>query len=97
MLLPKIDQLVDATVGFEYLSSLDAYSRYHSMLMDREDEEKMAFVIDEGTLCYKVILFGLKNVDRTYQRMMTKVFKKLIRRNMEVYMDDILVKSLSFE
>lgn len=64
--LHKIDQLVDAIAGFEYLSSLDAYLGYHQIPMDLEDEEKIAFVMDIGTFCYRVLPFGLKNASATY-------------------------------
>lgn len=50
-----------------------------------------------GTYCYKVKPFNLKNVGATYQRMVTKMVKRLISRNLEVYVDDMLVKSLSFK
>lgn len=65
--------------------------------MDPKDEEKIAFIIDMGTFCYKIIPFGLKNSRSIYQRMVTKVFKGLMERNVEAYMDDMLMKSLSFD
>lgn len=57
--LLMVDQLVDGTAGFEYLSSLDTYSGYHQILMDPEDEEKIAFLMDVGTFYYKVMPFSL--------------------------------------
>ena len=51
--------------------------------------------MEEGVFCYKVMPFGLKNTRATYQRMMNKVFKNQIGRNLEVYLDDILFKSKS--
>ena len=63
--------------------------------MAKKDEEKTAFIIDRGTYCYKVIPFGLKNARATYQRMVNKVFAKQFGRNMEAYIDDIMVKSMS--
>ena len=47
----------------------------------------------QGPYCYRFMLYGLKNVVATYQRLMTKIFKPLIDRTMEVYIDDILVKN----
>ena len=61
--------------------------------MDEEDEEKTTFITSQGLYCYKVMPFGLKNVGATYQRLVNKMFNKQIGRNMEVYVDDMLVKS----
>ena len=49
--------------------------------------------MSQGLYCYKVMSFGLKNAEATYQRLVNKMFNKQIGRNMEVYVDDILVKS----
>jgi hypothetical protein len=85
--LPKIDKLVDSTAGYEFLNSLDAYSRYHQILMHLADEEKTSFITKRGTYCYRVMPFGLKNVGATYQKMVDKVFKHQLGRIMEGYMD----------
>ena len=61
--------------------------------MDEEDQEKTAFIMSQGLYCYKVIPFALKNAGATYQRLVNKMFNKQIGRNMEVYVDDMLVKS----
>ena len=61
--------------------------------MDEEDQEKIAFITSQGLYCYKVMPFRLKNVGATYQRLVNKMFNKQIGRNMEVYVDDMLVKS----
>ena len=61
--------------------------------MDEEGKEKTAFITSQGLYCYKVMPFGLKNAGATYQRLVNKMFNKQIGRNMEVYMDDMLVKS----
>ena len=91
--LPRIDQIVDATVGNGMFSFIDAFSGYHQIPMFQSDEEKTTFVTPHGLYCYKVMPFGLKNVDATYQRLMTKIFKPLIGRTVEVYIDNIVVKS----
>lgn len=70
---------------------LDGYKGYHQIFMNRDDEEKTSFITDKGTYCYLMMLFGLKNAGATYQRLVTKVFKPQIGRNMEVYVDDMLV------
>ncbi|PKA64913.1 RNA-directed DNA polymerase like [Apostasia shenzhenica] len=91
--LPRIDTMVDRTVGYEVMSFLDAFSGYHQIWMAKEDEEKTAFITDYGTYCYKVMPFGLKNAGATYQRMINAVFKNQRGRNLEAYVDNILVKS----
>ena len=91
---PRIDQLVDATAGHELLSFMDAYSGYNQIRMSLEDEDKTVFMTDRGLYCYKVMPFGLKNAGATYQRLVNKIFSGMIGRTMEVYIDDMLVKSL---
>ncbi|WKA01361.1 hypothetical protein VitviT2T_019644 [Vitis vinifera] len=91
--LPRIDQIVDSTAGQGMLSFLDAFSGYHQIPMAPVDEEKTAFITPHGLYCYKVMSFGLKNAGATYQRLMTKIFKPLVGRTVEVYVDDIVVKS----
>jgi len=61
--------------------------------MVEEDQEKTTFITSQGLYYYKVILFGLKNARATYQRLVNKMFSKQIGRNMDVYMDDMFVKS----
>ena len=61
--------------------------------MVEEDQEKTAFITSQWLYCYKVMPFGLKNAGATYQRLVNKMFSEQIGRNMEVYVDDILVKS----
>ena len=61
--------------------------------MAEEDQEKTAFVISQGLYCYRVMPFGLKNAEATYQRLVNQMFKKQIGRNVEVYVDDMLIKS----
>ena len=62
--------------------------------MDELDTRKVSFIIDFGTFCYLVMAFGLKNIGATYQHLVNKIFKNLIGKTMEVYVDDMLVKSL---
>ena len=96
-LILRIDQLVDATAGHELLSFMNAYSGYNQIRMSPEDEDKTIFTTDRGLYCYKVMSFGLKNAGATYQRLVNKIFANLIGRTMEVYVDDMLVKSLKKE
>ena len=91
--MPKIDKLVDATVGYPRMSFLDAFQGYHQIPLDLDDQEKTAFVTPIGNYHYKVMPFGLKNVGSTYQRMMTRMFESQLGKNIEIYIDDMVVKS----
>ena len=70
-LIPRIDQLVNATVGHPQISFLDAFQRYYQIPLAMVDQEKIAFVTPTGNYHYKVISFELKNAWSTYQRMIT--------------------------
>jgi hypothetical protein len=91
--LPRIDQLVDSTVEHKLLSFMDAFLGYNQIQMTEEDQEKTAFITSRGLFCYKAMPFGLKNAGATYQRLVNKMFHDQIGINMEVYVDNMLVKS----
>ena len=91
--LPRIVLIVDATAGHELLSFMDAFFGYNQISMDPGDQEKTSFVTAQGTYCYRVMSFGLKNARATYQRLVNRMFQKQIGTTMEVYIDDMLVKS----
>lgn len=61
--------------------------------MNLEDQEKTSFITERGTYCYKIMPFGLKNAGATYLRLVNKMFSKQLGKTMEVYIDDMLVKS----
>ena len=84
---------MDSTSGHKLLTFIDAFSRYNQIKMAKEDQEKTAFTTSQGLYCYKVMPFGLKNTRATYQRLVNKMFSKQTRRNMEVCVDDMFVKS----
>lgn len=94
--LSNINKLVDLMPDFDYLSSLDAIFEYHQIPMNKSDEEKTSFIIKDGTYCYKAMPFRLKNVGVTYQHLMNKIFKDQIGRNVKVCVDDMIVKSKTF-
>ena len=91
--IPRIDQLVDATVGHPRMSFLNAFQGYHQIPLALGDQEKIVFVTPTRNYHYKVMPFGLKNARSTYQRMMTRMFKPQLGKNIEIYIDDMLVKS----
>ena len=86
--------LVDATDGHELLNFMDALSSYNQILMYPDDQEKMAFITKRGIFCCKVMPFVLKNTGTTYQRLVNKMFANYLGDTMEVYIDDMLIKSL---
>ena len=95
--LPNIDQSVDGAASHKILSFLDAYSGYNQIRMHPRDKEKITFMTDSVNYYYEVMSFGLKNAGATCQRLMDKVFKGLIGRNVKVCVDDIVVKLDSCE
>ena len=95
--LPRIDQIVDSTTGHELLSFLNAYSGYNQIPMFPPDSTNITFITRTRMYCYNVIPFGLKNVGATYQCMISRIFKPLLGKTMEAYIDNMLVKSKSRE
>ncbi|GAA0172049.1 hypothetical protein LIER_41269 [Lithospermum erythrorhizon] len=91
--LPCLGILIDGTAGHEVFHFLDASRGYHQILLDEEDQEKMAFVTEYGLYCWRMMSFGLKNDGATYQRMVNSIFKSQIGRNMEIYVYGMLVQS----
>jgi hypothetical protein len=90
-LLPRIDQIINSIAGCMRLSFLDAYSGYNQIKLKKEDEEKIAFITPYGVFCYQVMPFGLKNAGATYQRMMQNYLGSQIGRNIQVYIDDVVI------
>ena len=73
---------------------MNAFSGYNQIKLDEANQEKTSFVTSQGLFYYKVLPFGLKDVGATYQRLMNKMFAHQIGRNIQVYVDDMLVKSI---
>jgi hypothetical protein len=93
--LPRIDQIIDSTAGCERLSFLDAYSGYNQIRLKVEDEVNTAFITPYGVFCYQTMPFGLKNAGATYQRMMQKCLATQIGKNVQVYIDDVVITTKS--
>src|SRR5213075_836562 len=91
--LPRIDQLVDSMAGCELLSFLDAYSGYHQVQMAKQDEKHTSFITHLGMYCYIRMTFRLQNAGATFSRLVQKVFGGQLGRNLEAYVDDIVVRS----
>nr|GEX38223.1 reverse transcriptase domain-containing protein [Tanacetum cinerariifolium] len=91
--LLEIDWKVESLCGYPIKCFLDAYKGYHQIQLAKPDEEKTAFYTEQGVYCYTKMPFGLKNDGTTYQRLMDKAFEGQIGQNIEVYVDDLVVKS----
>ena len=91
--LPHIDMLVDSIAGHAMLSFMDGFSGYNQIMMAPEDREKTSFITEWGTYCYRVMPFELENAGATYQRAATTLFHDMMHRDVEVYVDDMIVKS----
>jgi hypothetical protein len=89
--LPRIDQAIDSTASCTRLSFLDAYSGYNQIKLKVEDKEKTAFITPYGVFCYQVMPFVLKNAGATYQRMMHSCLGSQIGRNIQVYIDNVVI------
>ena len=92
-LVPRINQLVDATVGHPWISFLDAFQGYHQILLPLSNQEKTTFQPPTRNYHYRVMPFGLRNAGSTYQRIVTWMFKSQIGKNVEAYINDLVIKS----
>ena len=92
--IPRIDTLLDSTARHELLSFMDTFSGYNQIKMNEDDQERTSFVTNQGLFYDKVMPFELKNIGATYQRLMNKMFTHQIGRKVQVYVDNMLVKSL---
>ncbi|GKV28093.1 hypothetical protein SLEP1_g37184 [Rubroshorea leprosula] len=89
--LPNVEKLVEWAAGYECISFLDASSGYHQVQLWLDDQEKTAFYAGDAIYCYVMMPFGLKIVGATYQKLVQVVFKFQISKNIEVYVDDMIV------
>lgn len=74
---------------------MDGFSSYYQIKMAPEDMEKTMFITPWGTFFYKVMPFGLKNAGLAYQRVMVTIFHDMVHKEIEVYVNDMIVKSQS--
>ncbi|GKV11500.1 hypothetical protein SLEP1_g22757 [Rubroshorea leprosula] len=95
--LPNVEKLVEQAAGHERMSFLDASSGYHQVQLLLNDQEKTAFYAGDAIYCYVMMPFGLKNAGATYQKLVQIIFKLQIGRNIEVYVDDMIVTSIRAE
>ena len=93
--MSTVDMLVDATAGHNVISFMDGNAGYNQTFMAEKDIAKTTFRCPGtiGLFEWVVMTFGLKNAGATYQRAMNYIFHKLIGRIVEIYIDDVVVKS----
>src|ERR1043165_538877 len=93
--MPVAEMLVDSAAGFQYLSMLDGYAGYNQIFIAEEDVPKTTFRCPGalGTYEWVVMPFGLKNAGATYQRVMNAMFHDFIENFIQVYIEDIVIKS----
>src|SRR5207244_3219921 len=87
------DQVVDSTAGCELICFLDAYSGYHQVSLAKSDCIKTSIIMPFGAYCYIMMPFGLKNASTTYQQAMQRYLHDQLGRNVEAYVDDVVIKS----
>ena len=75
------------------MSFLDAFQGYHQIPLALGDQEMTVFVTPIGNYHYKVMSFCLKNAGSTYQKMMIRMLKPQLGKNIKIYIDDMVVKS----
>ncbi|KAM2564328.1 hypothetical protein TB2_012626 [Malus domestica] len=97
--MPMADLSIDAVAKHKVLSFMDGNAGYNQIKMSPEDIHKTTFRCPDhvGAYEYLVMPFVLKNAGATYQRAMNAIFHDLIGQSMEVYIDDIVVKSKTEE
>jgi hypothetical protein len=95
--IPVAETLINAAAGNKILSFMDGSAGYNQIFMALEDIHKTAFRVPGvvGLFEYMVMTFGLKNVGATYQRAMNYIYHDLIGKLVEIYIDDVVVKSTS--
>ncbi|GJU63523.1 reverse transcriptase domain-containing protein [Tanacetum coccineum] len=95
--LPFMDQMLERLAGNEYYCFLDGFSGYFQIPIDPHDQEKTTFMCPYGTFAYRRMPFGLCNASGTFQRCMMAIFHDMIKKMMEVFMDDFSVFGNSFK
>jgi hypothetical protein len=95
-LLPFIDEMLERLTNHSFCY-LDGYSGYHQIPIDPDDQSKATFTCPFGTFTYRRMSFGLCNAPASFERCMMAIFSDLIKKVMEVFMDDFSVNDKTFE
>ncbi|GJU35245.1 reverse transcriptase domain-containing protein [Tanacetum coccineum] len=94
--LPFMDQMLERLARNEFYCFLDGFLGYFQIPIDPQDQEKTTFTCPYGTFAYRRMPFGLCNAPGTFQRCMMAIFHDMIKKTMEVFMDDFSVFGDSF-
>ena len=95
--LPFIDQMLDRLVGNEYFCFLNGYSGYNQITIAQEDQEKTTFTCLYGIFAFRRMTFRLCNAPGTFQRCMMAIFSNMVKKSIEVFMDDFSVIGSTFD
>ncbi|GKA71189.1 reverse transcriptase domain-containing protein, partial [Tanacetum coccineum] len=95
--LPFMLQMLERLAGNDYYCFLDGFLGYFQIPIDPKDQEKTTFTCPYGTFAYRRMPFGLCNAPGTFQRCMLAIFHNMVKKTMEVFMDDFSVFENSFK
>ena len=95
--LPRIDDIFDSIAGAQWFSTLDLASGYHQIPLDESSKDKSAFVTYDGAYRFNFMSFGLVNAPSTFQRCMDAVLAGLKWNCVQIYLDDAIIASKSFD
>jgi len=94
--LPNIEEILDDLAGYNYYSGFDGFQGYYVIGIRKEDVKYLGFRTPWGTYSYKVLPFGIKNAPHTFSRFIAKVYKDLIGRVLNAYMDDVCARTMDW-
>jgi hypothetical protein len=96
-LLPFIDEMLEGLANHSFFCYLDGYSGYHQIPIHPDDQSKTTFTCPYGIFSYMQMSFGLCNASASFQMCMMAIFSDMIKKVMEVFMDDFSIYGKTFE
>jgi len=85
--------MIDATTGHVSLSFMDCTAGYNQIQMALKDQDAMGFRTPKGIFSYKVMPLGMRSMGATYQRAMQTIFKDMLHKTVQCYVDELVFKS----